>query len=143
MLNPSIADALLDDATIRKCMAFTRGFGFEHLVVYNLFTYRTSSPAELFKRADRGLPIDLVAENPAYQFKLADPADAVIVAWGVQHSRPPVAKAAHSMWISLTQRGIKPFCLAVNQDGSPKHPLYISKSAKLVPWNYHHEEVPR
>jgi len=37
MLNPSTADALKDDATIRKCMGFAKRMGYECIVVVNLY----------------------------------------------------------------------------------------------------------
>src|SRR5690348_16775302 len=40
MINPSTADGLLDDATIRKVRGFTERLGFGRWFVINLFAFR-------------------------------------------------------------------------------------------------------
>lgn len=44
MLNPSTADGLKDDATIRKCMRFAWIWGYGGIVVVNLFAWRATNP---------------------------------------------------------------------------------------------------
>ena len=47
MLNPSTADATVDDRTICRCMEFARAWGYGGLVVGNLFAYRATNPQQL------------------------------------------------------------------------------------------------
>lgn len=49
MLNPSTADAEIDDPTIRRCMGFARTLGFDGIRVVNLYAYRATKPADLWK----------------------------------------------------------------------------------------------
>lgn len=49
MLNPSTADADIDDPTIRRCMGFARDFGYDGIRVFNLYAYRATKPADLWK----------------------------------------------------------------------------------------------
>jgi len=52
MLNPSTADADIDDPTIRRCMAFARREHAGGIIVANVFAYRATSPADLWKATD-------------------------------------------------------------------------------------------
>jgi hypothetical protein len=47
MLNPSTADATVDDRTIGRCMEFSRRWGAGALVVGNLFALRATDPTDL------------------------------------------------------------------------------------------------
>src|SRR5215510_5582686 len=51
MLNPSTADAEIDDATIRSCIRLAKGAGYGSFEVVNLYALRATDPAEL-QRAD-------------------------------------------------------------------------------------------
>lgn len=52
MLNPSTADASVDDPTIRRCMGFAKRLDSNGLTVANLYAYRATKPAELWKCND-------------------------------------------------------------------------------------------
>jgi hypothetical protein len=41
MLNPSKADADIDDNTIRRCISFAKKWGFDGIYITNLFAFRT------------------------------------------------------------------------------------------------------
>lgn len=47
MLNPSTADHKEDDATIRRCINFSKGFGYGGMIVVNLFAFRAKDKSEL------------------------------------------------------------------------------------------------
>ena len=48
-LNPSTADGLTDDPTIRRLIGFTKEFGYPGFMIMNLFAIRTSDPKEMMK----------------------------------------------------------------------------------------------
>ena len=52
MLNPSTADADLDDPTIRRCMGFARREGAGGIIVATLHAFRATTPEELRKAYD-------------------------------------------------------------------------------------------
>lgn len=90
-LNPSTADELLDDPTIRRCVAFARSWGYGALCMTNLFAFRATDP-DVMKSADD--PVG--PENDQHLQDLANGASVVIAAWGVHGTfggRHSVARA--------------------------------------------------
>lgn len=47
MLNPSVADAEVDDPTMIRCMGFAQLWGFGGIVLCNLFAWRSTDPKKL------------------------------------------------------------------------------------------------
>lgn len=125
MLNPSTADALEDDPTIRRCIGYARALGFGSLEVVNLYAYRSTDPDHLKRVAAPVGP-----DNDAWIVQIAEKADVCIAAWGAKAShqrqwevKKLFADADRILW-----------CLDINANGSPKHPLYLRKD--LVPRPY-------
>ena len=58
MLNPSTADASLDDPTIRRCMGFARAWGYGGIVVHNLYALRATDPRQLRDHPDPVGPVN-------------------------------------------------------------------------------------
>lgn len=127
MLNPSKADASIDDPTIRKCMGFARRLGYGGIEVVNLYAYRATDPGDL-KRA--GCPVG--PENDAHIRAVASGVNVTkaIVGWGSEatgHGRV-------SNVFELLHQHVEVFALRTNKDGSPGHPLYIPYSCKAEWW---------
>jgi hypothetical protein len=125
MLNPSIADDKVDDPTQRRCRKFARDWGFGGYTVANIFAYVSTDPDGL-----KGLSDPVGPQNDIYLRGLHMMSEKTIAAWGTggafRHRGPQV-------YMSLS--AIKPlYCLAVNSDGSPGHPLYLK--ADLTPKEY-------
>lgn len=126
MLNPSTADALQDDPTIRRCIAFAKGWNYGAIEVVNLFAWRATDPSEL------GLSKDPVGpENDKHILEAAQRARLIVAAWG---SSAPHSKRAAAVLGMLAASRIFTWCLGVNKDGHPKHPLYLP--ADTVPTQY-------
>ncbi len=81
MLNPSTADDVFDDPTIRKCIGFSKRWGFSGLVVTNLFAFRATNPADLREIAKLDYA-RAVGVNDGHLIAEADNAAAVVCAWG-------------------------------------------------------------
>ena len=124
MLNPSTADALKDDNTIRKCMGFARQFGYGRLAVVNLFALRSTDPALL-----KQFQGDIIGpKNNAYIEALAARADRLIGAWG-NHGK--LFKRDQAVRQLLQQRQI--YALGeLSRDGQPKHSLYQPYDSELI-----------
>jgi hypothetical protein len=126
MLNPSTADASLDDPTIRRCTGFARREGYGALIVLNLYAYRATNPKVLVTCADPvGPHNDTILW--AHLLAAAEGPTPVVAAWGANAKRERVAHVL----------GLRPSvdwrCLGVTKDGQPRHPLYVRGDQPLVP----------
>jgi hypothetical protein len=66
MLNPSTADAVKNDQTIRKCIGFARLWECGRLVVVNLFAFRTTDPAEMRQGSCRTREQGVARKDPGW-----------------------------------------------------------------------------
>lgn len=123
-LNPSVADAENDDPTIRRLKAFAVAFGFSRLSVGNLFAYRSKSPMEMLHSDDPVGP-----ENDRYLCDLIAMSDKVLCGWG------NLGRFRDRDQAVLKMIGQKAYCLKVNADGTPAHPLYLRKDLRLIPYS--------
>jgi hypothetical protein len=128
MLNPSTADALSDDPTIRRCSDFARRWQFGALDVVNLFAWRSTDPEALLRVED---PVGYA--NSAAISRVASTASRIVLAWG-SHKR--IAKLlvprANLIRDYLLLMGPDVGHLGINADGQPRHPLYLSKTTKFT-----------
>lgn len=125
MLNPSTADAQIDDPTIRSCYRLVNALGYGSFEVVNLFAWRATDPNDLAASPDPiGNP-----KNADVVCAALGRCDMAICAWGA-HWR--AAQRADLMVSTI--RGYKPaaYCLGVTKSGAPKHPLYIKTGTPLV-----------
>ena len=126
MLNPSTADASLNDPTIRRCMGFAKGWGYKTLWVTNLFGFRTPDPTELLTAEN---PVG--KENDGYLAEMAVCAKLVICAWGTMGA---LAKRGEYIKKFLEVRNVKPHHLGLTKHGFPKHPLYLRADTQPQEW---------
>lgn len=126
MLNPSVADAVIADATIRRCIGFSRKFGAHSLVVVNLFAYRTTDPKELLAAKDPMGPRNLAVLAEAGQGS-----DVAVAAWGALPNELWML-AGRSLYIVKRMNGLQ--CLGRTKSGAPKHPVRLPYEAVLQPW---------
>ena len=133
MLNPSTADAEKDDPTIRACMGFTwNQWGYQGMMVGNLFAFRETSPTALFKAAKAANDI-VGPENDRWLSEMARDAAIVVLAWGanVERTKQSIyrASAVESMFRSW-HRNV--WTLGVTKDGHYKHPLMQKYDTPLI-----------
>lgn len=121
MLNPSTADAVKNDPTIRRCISFAEREGCTELTVVNLFALRATNPKELQKHLNPiGPKNDLCIEEEVKKHANG----IVIAAWG---SNRFAFDRADSVACAFG-----PFkCLGTNLDGNPRHPLYVKSDQPL------------
>jgi len=122
MCNPSTADETDNDQTVERCQRRARRMGYGGVIVLNLFALRSTDPDVLYEVEDPVGP-----DNDAVIRDVCSRASMVICAWGKPGRL--LARAA-SVMDMLRVIGVPLFALAVNQDGSPKHPLYCRNDAE-------------
>lgn len=130
MLNPSTADANIDDPTIRRCMRFARDRGYGGIVVLNLFALRSPEPKDLKLAADPVGPLNDPYLIGVFQACKKNSYD-VIAAWGVHGSYLRRDKRILELAGDV---GLQLKCLGITKDGSPKHPLYIRADQEFIPY---------
>ena len=130
MLNPSTADALEDDPTIRRCTTFARREKAGGLVVVNLFGLRSTDPRALLHHHD---PVG--RHNDAFLRQATDQSDTVICAWG---AAGVTGDRGREVTQALTSRGVRLHCLGRTSTGQPRHPLYLLRTAALEPYGSPH-----
>jgi hypothetical protein len=121
-LNPSTADEVKDDPTIRCCVGFAKSWGLGGLVMLNLFAFRATQPKAMLAAVD---PIG--PDNDRHLAAYCDDAAFVIACWGRHGAHLGRATEVKALVPNLC-------CLALNKDGSPHHPLYLPKTLTPMPW---------
>ncbi len=123
-LNPSTADAMKDDATVRRCVGFARLWGYGGIVIVNLFAYRATFPRDLILTRD-----DIIGPENAEAIRIAVlNADRIVLAWGNHGSFQTRATQVVEM---LADQGAYLECLGKTKSGMPLHPLRLTKTTKL------------
>jgi hypothetical protein len=118
--NPSKAGTVEDDPTVRKEVGFTQRAGFCRYIKVNVMDFVATVPGELLRsdvkpRSPNNL--DLVGA-------LADRAVMIVCCWGrVERKLSYIAEETAQLLYRLKPSAL--WCLGTNQDGSPKHPLYL------------------
>jgi hypothetical protein len=127
MLNPSTADAEVDDATIRSCVRLCQWRRDDEFHVVNLFAYRATDPKELKIASDPvGPDNDTAIETAASCCSFA------ICAWGAY---PGAIDRGRQVYDLLHKRWSDVFCWGTTKHGAPKHPLYIKSGTPLEVYN--------
>lgn len=139
MLNPSTADAMINDPTVERCERRAIAGGFGRLNVVNIFAYRSTDPSKLYTLAD---PIGQL--NNAHICEVAMRSDMVICGWGKHGALHDRGNEVIEMLLS---KYIKLYALKINKDESPKHPLYVGYDAEpiLMAWREkdEHKSLPK
>lgn len=128
MLNPSTADASVDDNTIRRCRWFAEREGYGGITVVNLFALRSTDPAAL---RDHAAPIGPQTDRWICTVLCQDPG-VVIAAWGAHAF---AAGRAVDVLRTIAAHDVPVKCLGTTKDGHPKHPLYLAKATPLIDYD--------
>ena len=125
MLNPSTANAEIDDPTIRRCRGFAKRWKCNGLIVANLYALRATDPKQLWKSDD---PVG--KDNDYWLRKLSSQYLDVICGWGDNAKKDRV----ETFKLMMDKIGARLWCLGMTRSGAPMHPLYIKSDQPLIKW---------
>ena len=126
MLNPSTADANVDDPTIRRCREFARRESAGGIIVVNLSPWRATDPRDLeraYQAHEDVLWTEHNEDTVATAWRLSSK---FVVAWGAG-VRPWMDRAAFMVRRVSSER----YCLGKTKMGEPRHPLYLARNTPL------------
>jgi hypothetical protein len=130
-VNPSKADADLDDPTVRKWRGFVTRAGGSGFIAVNPFAFCATEVKELAKAAD---PIG--PDNDRAIVAAIAQADILVPCWGSLDKLPktlwPRVAAVRDMLLA-SGKPIKVFGLTAS--GDPKHPLMLGYAGGMVDWD--------
>lgn len=134
MMNPSVADHLATDPTVRKCIAYARREGAGGLIVVNRSPWRATLQKDLEAEHLCGRDVLRTAENAAAWAVAARLASRLVLAWGTPRGTwPAKARGEHDAALLAPWRG-RAFTIGpVAKSGEPRHPLYLRADAPLLP----------
>ena len=125
-MNPSTADATVNDPTCAREWTFTQREGYSAMVKANVGDYRATNPKALLVPGVAAVS----DENLPTIRKAAAGAELVILCHGKLNKA--LAPAGKALVDTLRADGVELWCFGTNGDGSPKHPLYLRGDAPLV-----------
>jgi len=120
-LNPSTADEEKDDMTIKRCLSYTRQWGYGGIVVANLFALRSTDPSALMRCADAVGPA-----NDSWLRTLAEKAGLIVAIWGNLGSYLNRNLVVKSMFPNL-------MCLGTTAKGQPHHTRGLPDGLNPIP----------
>lgn len=126
MLNPSTADAKVLDPTVTRCVGYARDWGYDGLIVTNIFAFRSTNPKLL-----RAVDDPVGPDNDAAILAAAYRSELVIAAWGTHGKLDGRGRAVAEQLRQAMQSDLK--CLGVTKHGHPKHPLYLCRDTQPQP----------
>lgn len=128
-LNPSTADEVVDDNTLRRCRDFAKRWGYTSLCMVNLFGLRATEPKVMMNH-----PEPVGGSNMSVFLQIAKEASLVVAAWGNDGGHLDQDMAVKKL---MADHKIPLYHLGLTQKGFPFHPLYRKADCLPINWtNY-------
>lgn len=117
-LNPSTADALKNDPTIRREIGFCQSWGMDGLIKTNAFGFRATDPRDMKNAAEA-----IGEENDFWIYEASKISAFNVACWGVH--------GTHLNRNRDLRDKLQWKCFGLTKDGHPKHPLYLKSNTTL------------
>lgn len=125
MLNGSTATATKNDPTVKRCMVWTRLWGYKVLEVVNLFAFRSVDPKKMKAAEDPVGPL-----NDEAILEACKDASLVVCAWGTHGTFRGRGRYVRKTLLA----GRDLHFMKKTKDGIPGHPLYLLGDLKPTLW---------
>jgi hypothetical protein len=129
-INPSFGTADKPDRTMISMRGIAAFNGYGSFVIGNPFALRALEPRDLTKSMNASYAIG--PGNLDHLQRMAEKADTICLCWGVP--RRELYRHVAAVHIMLEKIGKPLMCLGKNDDGSPRHPLYLPSRTRLEPF---------
>lgn len=131
-INPSTADASIDDQTVKKWIGFTKVWGGSRFLAGNISPYRAKNVRVLatvtpWKHIER--------ENQLHLEAIVAEADILVPCWGNRNKVPRIMHNSIDQmlaWLLTTGKPVRHLGLTVS--GDPKHPQMLGYATPLIDW---------
>ena len=123
-LNPSVADEVKLDNTLRRIRAFSAAAGFNSFCMANLFALVATDP-----RVMKAHPAPVGPENDEHIVRALKEVTTVFVASGTNGKYLDRDRQVFDLVRNHPVR-----CLGVTREGCPQHPLYLKGTLKPIPY---------
>lgn len=125
--NPSTADEVTDDPTVKRCIRFAMDWGFDAMVMLNLFAFRSTDPKAIGRTTD---PVGVM--NDFRIHGVVAESSRIVLAWGAiaKGYESRIETVSHHLRVRAPKR-----CVTLGKlsnEGFPRHPLYMKKTVDLV-----------
>lgn len=128
-LNPSTADERTNDPTVERCMRRADQYGYDALLMLNLFAFRATDPRAMKEQGEPEGPWN--DSTLEWAMDAVSPVTTMLVAWGA-HGAHLGASARFVREAYVRKREL--FCLGTTKGGEPAHPLYLSYDRQPTPY---------
>ena len=129
MFNPSTADAEQDDATIRKCVGFSKRWGYGRMVVVNLYAVRSRDPKAIARIIDPVGPLNNYWITESFK-----EAREIVCAWGCAQHAVRIGRRIDEVMKIAHAADVPTICLGQRRDYHPRHPLMLPYSTERSPY---------
>lgn len=124
MLNPSTANAMINDPTISRVIKRAQASNYGGIIVGNLYGFRATEPKDMKAATDSVGP-----HNDSYLLMIGKLCPTVLCAWGANAERGRAIVVKEMLKALPTPPRL--VHLGLTKDGHPRHPLYIRTDQML------------
>jgi hypothetical protein len=129
-VNPSTADATINDQTIKKEIGFAQRNDWRRILKGNVFGFRSTDVSALADVRDPFGP-----DNDQHLDQIIADADILVPCWGSRAKLPRrLHPAVDALKVRLFAAGKPILVFGLCESGDPMHPQMLAYATKLVPW---------